>query len=447
MKKNILTFLLFIIAVNLNTKAQGIDFQDMPLEDALQKAKEEDKLVFVDFYTTWCMPCKVMDKKVYTLEEVGSIYNKSYVNIKLDAEKEGSNAAKKYRISSYPSFLFLNPEGKVVYKETGMHPANDFIQLGKKAAASVHSDYSLEKLQAEFPNKQDSPLFLKIYFEKMMEYGQNPTYGIDAWLKAQNEIEEDDVDMMEFLLKYKEYILLGSKGEEILKDNFDEYMDIATRSEEKDLEIFKVQIVKNTRDFALEKKDPDLYKTFIEGFNKLPEKYKKRGNLLDYKITYYALLKDVDSYKDIIETYVDSLMTDKSIDQIKKEDKSLFEEKKEMLGSSYSPQVVQLYNDYKNGWISGNIVKNLYQKGKAYLKNVETKEEYKNLKSWVDYGYELGTNSYYMDDLLADWYYKKGKNKKALTMKKKAIENWPEKDIKLPAIKYELEQMQKDSSI
>lgn len=108
----------------------------------------------------------------------------------------------------------------------------------------------------------------------MIEYGQSPIEGINAWLKVQKEIDEDDEDMMEFLFKYKNYIVAGSKGEAILQANFDEYMDIATKKEEDELERFKVQILQNTRDLAYQTQNPDLWLTFMEGFNKLPEKFK-----------------------------------------------------------------------------------------------------------------------------------------------------------------------------
>ncbi len=397
-----------------NLSAQGIEFQHISLEKALEKAKAEDKLVFIDFYTTWCAPCKAMAKNVFTLPEVGAVYNKEYINIKLDAEKEGLKAAKKYLVNSYPTYIYLNANGNIVYKETGMRPANNFIQLGRDAVASENSQFSLEKLQAKFPNKQDDADFLKVYFTKMIEYGQNPTDGINAWLKIQKDIEEADVDMMEFLLKYKDYIILNSKGAEILMTNFDEYMDIATRAEEKDLEVFKeVRLAKNTRDYAYQTKNPELWFTFMEAFNELPEKYKKRGNYLEYKITYYALLKDSKSYKMAVENYVDSLMVQKTSGKTK----------------------------------SGAIVQDLSNKGEAYLKYADSKSDYKKLEGWIDYGNELGASNYYMDNLMADMFYKKGKTKKAIAYKEKALANWPADDKKLSAKKYELEQMKKGELI
>lgn len=137
MKRTLFTFITYILIGCWTLSAQGIDFQKLSLEEALAKASIEKKLVFIDFYTTWCAPCKTMTKLIFPLPEVGEVYNKEFVNIKLDAEKEGLKAAKKYNVQSYPTLLFLDSQGNVVFKETGLRPVNDFIELGKNAVSLI----------------------------------------------------------------------------------------------------------------------------------------------------------------------------------------------------------------------------------------------------------------------------------------------------------------------
>lgn len=43
---------------------KNINFELGTFEEALAKANKENKLLFVDCYTTWCGPCKQMDKYV-----------------------------------------------------------------------------------------------------------------------------------------------------------------------------------------------------------------------------------------------------------------------------------------------------------------------------------------------------------------------------------------------
>src|SRR4051812_37943715 len=100
-------------------KAQnsGILFEQSPLSASLLKAKSENKLVFVDCFTVWCGPCKQMAKNIFTIDTVGTFFNKNFVNVQLDMEKgEGKAALIKYHIEAFPSFLLLDGDGNLVYK-------------------------------------------------------------------------------------------------------------------------------------------------------------------------------------------------------------------------------------------------------------------------------------------------------------------------------------------
>ena len=61
--KKILLLLVYLF-IGLSVVAQGVSFQELSLAKALEKAKEENKYVFVDCYTSWCGPCKMMASQV-----------------------------------------------------------------------------------------------------------------------------------------------------------------------------------------------------------------------------------------------------------------------------------------------------------------------------------------------------------------------------------------------
>ena len=56
--------------------AQGVEFRDLTFGQALEQARTENKLVFMDCYTSWCGPCKNMLKNVFTLPEAGEFMNR-----------------------------------------------------------------------------------------------------------------------------------------------------------------------------------------------------------------------------------------------------------------------------------------------------------------------------------------------------------------------------------
>lgn len=442
MKKRVFAFLMLIFIGSFNQlAAQGINFQHLTLEEALQKAKAENKLVFIDFYTEWCGPCKILSKKVFPLPEVGKVYNEEYVSIKLDAEKEGIAAAKKYKVASYPTLLFLNSDGAVVYRDSGSQPVESFVELGRSAAASVTSEYSLEKLKTDFPNRQKDARFLKIYNEKMVAYGQDPSEGIEAWLKVQTEIKENSGDMIDFLLKNNKYFLLNSKGYEILEKNYNELMDIATKQEEKQLDILKVNIINNTREAAIKTGNGDLMQLYIDKWKQLPENYRK-GSLTELELTKLSLQKNDKGYKELAIKYMDSIMNDKPISQIQKEDKEFYLRFKENYDKKPSQTGAKGLKGYEEGKITGRNIRLIDVLGHNFLKKAVDKSDYKTLEKWIKYGYELQPNSYFMDNLMADMYGQQGDTKKAIELKKKAVSKWPTDDKKYSSKAYELEQMQ-----
>ena len=58
------------VALAIPAVAQEIKFQEKGWEKALKKASKQDKLIFVDAYTTWCGPCKWMSANVFTDDAV-----------------------------------------------------------------------------------------------------------------------------------------------------------------------------------------------------------------------------------------------------------------------------------------------------------------------------------------------------------------------------------------
>ena len=169
MKKLIYAFTALIISTNL--MAQGIEFEHGQLKDALAKAKEENKLVFVDVYTTWCGPCKQMVKNIFPLHEVGTYYNKNFVCYKLDAEDakvKGPDYAQKYKVNGFPTYLFLNGEGELVYSTGGAMDADMFIKVGKKALGEDVDD-GFDEVLARYQNGDYSDTTIFLLMTKFVE--------------------------------------------------------------------------------------------------------------------------------------------------------------------------------------------------------------------------------------------------------------------------------------
>ncbi|MDQ2178437.1 thioredoxin domain-containing protein [Marinifilum sp. D714] len=130
--------------------AQGIEFEHGTFAEALAKAKKENKMVFMDCYTTWCGPCKMLAKNIFPQKEVGDYFNAHFVNVKMDMEKgEGIELQKKYGVKAYPTLLFMDANGKVLHTKVGGSDAAGLIEEAKIAGDPSRQIGALEKKYAE----------------------------------------------------------------------------------------------------------------------------------------------------------------------------------------------------------------------------------------------------------------------------------------------------------
>lgn len=187
---------LSIIIFGACMHAQGIKFEETNLAIALSKAEKENKLVFIDAYTSWCAPCKLMEKNIFPLAAVGSYFNDHFINVKIDMEKgEGLKLAKKYRISSYPTYLFINSKGKEIHRSLGSKGnENQFIQVGKDAQ---DPNRNLSALKEKFEKGENNSDLYKNLIE--LTIVMDPDFSIKVfqrYLNSKGQIDKDDVELL-----------------------------------------------------------------------------------------------------------------------------------------------------------------------------------------------------------------------------------------------------------
>ncbi|MFT6148460.1 MAG: thiol:disulfide interchange protein [Saprospiraceae bacterium] len=114
---------------------EGIKFIEGETHEAvLAKAQIEGKPIVIDFYTTWCAPCKWLEKDVFQLESVADYYNENFINYKVNAEDfDGVSLAQQYEVGAYPTLIFLKQDGTLLRKHEGTTTASNFMKWGKSA--------------------------------------------------------------------------------------------------------------------------------------------------------------------------------------------------------------------------------------------------------------------------------------------------------------------------
>ncbi|PKQ70032.1 thioredoxin family protein [Raineya orbicola] len=134
-----LNFLLFIVFLGLNYESLAqVRFMNGSWQEALNEAQKQNKPIMVDFYTTWCGPCKLMTKTTFANTQVGDFADAYFIALKIDCEKgEGIQLAQKYEVFNYPTIAFIDKNGNLLGKEVGYKNVDDFLELMQKYRKKV----------------------------------------------------------------------------------------------------------------------------------------------------------------------------------------------------------------------------------------------------------------------------------------------------------------------
>ncbi len=114
--------------------------------EIVQIAQMEHKIIFIDFYASWCTPCKKMEQYVFQTEKIAEILNRQFISIRVqvDSTKEDDLNIKQwyntshafvqeFNIVSLPTYVFLSETGKPLHKSIGYQNQDVFEATIKSA--------------------------------------------------------------------------------------------------------------------------------------------------------------------------------------------------------------------------------------------------------------------------------------------------------------------------
>ena len=190
-KLSILFILLPVFCVSLIAQSGGIAFNKGAWSEALKMAEKEDKLIFMDAYTTWCGPCKKMAKEVFPKKSVGEFFNENFINVKMDMENgEGVYLARTYNVTAFPTLLFIHPDGRLIHRAAGYHSDEQFLELGKVA---LDPSKSLTAMEKRFVSGDRNPEFLMDYIKaRYLIHDGSHVEVADEYMKTQEDWTTDD---------------------------------------------------------------------------------------------------------------------------------------------------------------------------------------------------------------------------------------------------------------
>lgn len=179
--KYIFPFLVFIIFLSCTDKPKEVNFQKLNLDEAFIKAKQENKLIMVDFFSETCMPCWRLLRTVFKNPKYGPFINDNFISLRITPENDNNNSIRKrYGVIGLPTVIFFKSNGNEVDRICGYDgKADQYFQTIKDFVKDKNTLYSLiNKYQADSLNvKNNFNLAMKYIdrweIEKSGRYFQN----------------------------------------------------------------------------------------------------------------------------------------------------------------------------------------------------------------------------------------------------------------------------------
>ncbi len=361
-----LTCLLIVDIAAQDQSTTGITFIDNNWPQALEKAVKTGKNIFIDAYTTWCGPCKMMDEQVFADSSVAAFFGEHFINLKLDMEKgDGLDLAEQYQVNAYPSFLFIDSEKNLVHRGIGFHPVPTFIELGKEA---LDPSRQLGALARKYKRGDRSPALVYDYAmalirandEKGLEIGADYLQDQEEWASAKNlpmvfHLARNYGDPYYDFVVAKKHLFIRKFGEPIVNGRL--------------LSILETHLLSQVEQLDLEQVKREFKETFTAS---------KAEPFYDlFELRYYDITGDQENYTEASRAYI-----------------------KKYPNLSWS--------------VLNSIAWNFYEK-------IDDPKALKWAIRWVKKSIQQNSN-HFNNDTLAALYYKIGKKKKALKLAEKAIE-------------------------
>jgi thioredoxin 1 len=124
--------------------APKVKFHEGNYDDFLRQAKKSKKPVLLDFWASWCGPCRKMDNETFSNPDFANYLNQNFMVYKVNIDTfDGMEIADRFAVDAYPTLVMLDSKGKMINRYKGFYPANylenelnkDKDQKGKRFVA------------------------------------------------------------------------------------------------------------------------------------------------------------------------------------------------------------------------------------------------------------------------------------------------------------------------
>ena len=401
MKKIVLSFVCVFIACMIS-HAQGVKFESGTWDEILAKAKTENKMIFVDVYTQWCVPCKYVSETVFPREELGEYYNSRFINFKMDAKSPaGEVFVKTYPVKAYPTFFFIDGDGKVIHRVVGSKNVDGFIsEAGMIAMYARHG--GIDNMLAAIKNGTASKELLRDYYISAND--RNKPEALNLYLKAlqAEELIDEDNKLIDKISLYDKELMTKLVNGIVKASNDGRFSDGEYDKKFASNIVFPVQHdITTFLDKSIEERNEGWFNELLklkEEFANYGGRFHAEGQLLDgdlrivrrrglffatpeyNKLCYWTQNRvNEDEFKITLVPYMDKLIAENHVDSLIKEDRNEF---LDMLKEKGLEGQMTFYARY------------IFEAGNVTALNII---------AWTDYFWKLSPSDKKMKELCSKW--------------------------------------------
>ncbi len=277
--------------------AQGIAFQSLPLSEAKALAEKEGKPLFVDFFTTWCAPCKQMENEVFVDATVAEYMNQHFISLRIDAEKQDLEQVRILKVVAYPTLLFFDSNGKVLQRQEGALDATDFLARAK----SVNTSAEYEAAYLKKPT-----LAINVYnYTTVLQWSNPNRAGAIARkyltsLKEEEYVEEYNWKLIQQFISARDKYLFGKViGHQMLPNRYPE-----------EFKAYLLHAVNGLLDFAIEQKYTATASTSTGYVKRYPTYFTNPDSIVLVMDLRFADALQTPEFIPLLRTYVETYLAD-----------------------------------------------------------------------------------------------------------------------------------------
>lgn len=300
--------LLSLINHSYISSAQIVFEENTAWKKVLSKAKLENKLIFMDVYTTWCTPCKEMDKEVFQVKAAGDIFNKAFIPFKTDAEKgEGIDLARTYAVNGYPTYLFIDGTGRLIYKHVGKATMDEMRQIAAVASKEQHNPKTIAVWEAEYLQKKKDTTFLYQYLVKRNQLQLKIGAEFSTYLDLLNKTQQISARTIDLLTANDNFYPVFDSLFGYVITNYSYWKMRLDAISIQQIDIFIERNMRYQFHYLRDKKQEDLFQKFLQLNAAIPGQYLYEDNH-QCRETYYRTTNNRVQYMAQVVPYMDSVL-------------------------------------------------------------------------------------------------------------------------------------------